>query len=105
MNMIADVYKRSTPDVKILFNFDSSGTLKTQIEQGADCDIFISAGQKQMDQIDISADSSVNTKKLDLIMPGTRFNIVSNKVVLITHINSSSKGIRGFRTWSLKRSL
>ena len=97
MNMIADVYKRSTPDVKILFNFDSSGTLKTQIEQGADCDIFISAGQKQMDQIDISAAPSVNTKKLDLIMPATRFNIVSNKVVLITHINSSSKGIRGFQ--------
>lgn len=97
MDMIADVYKRSAPDVKILFNFDSSGTLKTQIEQGADCDIFISAGQKQMDQIDISADPSVNTKKLDFIVPGTRFNIVSNKVVLITHKNSSSKGIRGFQ--------
>ncbi len=41
MNMIAEVYKRSAPDVKILFNFDSSGTLKTQIEQGADCDFYI----------------------------------------------------------------
>lgn len=97
MNMIAKVYKRSAPDVKILFNFDSSGTLKTQIEQGADCDIFISAGQKQMDQIDISADPSVNTKKLDLIMPATRFNIVSNKVVLITAKNGSSKGIKNFQ--------
>ena len=96
MNMIADLYKRSAPDIKILFNFDSSGTLKTQIEQGADCDIFISAGQKQMDQLDISADPSVNTKKVDVLMPGTRFNIVSNKVVLITPKNSSSKGIRGF---------
>ncbi|MGD9666894.1 MAG: molybdate ABC transporter substrate-binding protein [Synergistaceae bacterium] len=97
MNMIADAYKKSEPDVKIIFNFDSSGTLKTQIEQGADCDIFISAGQKQMDQLDISADPSVNTKKFDFIMSGTRFNIVSNKVVLITHKNSSSKGIRGFQ--------
>ena len=97
MNMIADAYKKSEPNVKILFNFDSSGTLKTQIEQGAECDIFISAGQKQMDQIDISADPSVNAKKLDFIMPGTRFNIVSNKVVLITRKNSRSKGIRDFQ--------
>lgn len=97
MNMIAEAYKKTAPDVKIIFNFDSSGTLKTQIEQGAECDIFISAGQKQMDQIDISADPSVNAKKVDLLMHGTRFNIVSNKVVLITPKNNSSKGIRGFK--------
>lgn len=103
MDMIADVYKRSAPDVKILFNFDSSGTLKTQIEQGADCDIFISAGQKQMDQIDISAAPSVNTKKLDFIMTGTRFNLVSNKVVLITPKNSRSKGISGFQDLVTKK--
>ena len=103
MNMIAEVYKRSAPDVKILFNFDSSGTLKTQIEQGADCDIFISAGQKQMDQIDISAAPSVNTKKLDFIMTGTRFNLVSNKVVLITPKNSRSKGISGFQDLVTKK--
>lgn len=103
MEMIADVYKRSAPDVKILFNFDSSGTLKTQIEQGADCDIFISAGQKQMDQIDISAAPSVNTKKLDFIMTGTRFNLVSNKVVLITPKNSRSKGISGFQDLVTKK--
>ena len=103
MNMIADAYQRSAPDVKILFNFDSSGTLKTQIEQGADCDIFISAGQKQMDQIDISAAPSVNTKKLDFIMTGTRFNLVSNKVVLITPKNSRSKGISGFQDLVTKK--
>ena len=45
MNMIAEAYKKTVPDVKIIFNFDSSGTLKTQIEQGSECDIFISAGQ------------------------------------------------------------
>jgi molybdate transport system substrate-binding protein len=97
VNMIADAYKKFAPDVKILFNFDSSGTLKTQIEQGADCDIFISAGQKQMDQIDISTGPSVNTKRLDLIMPGTRFNIVSNRVVLVIPKNGNKKGIRDFK--------
>ena len=72
MTEIAEMYKKVAPDVSIVYNFDSSGTLKTQIEQGAECDIFISAGQKQMDQINDSH-----------VMPGTRFNIVSNKVVLI----------------------
>lgn len=76
-------YQKVRPDVKIVCNFDSSGTLKTQIQQGAECDIFISAGQRQMDQIDIEAASSVNTEKLDFVMKDTRFNIVANKVVMI----------------------
>lgn len=97
MNMIAEAYKKSEPDVKIIYNFDSSGTLKTQIEQGAECDIFISAGQKQMDQIDIKADPKVNTKKLDLLMDGTRFNIVSNKVVLIVPKNRENVAVRDFQ--------
>lgn len=97
MNMIAEAYKKTVPDVKIIFNFDSSGTLKTQIEQGAECDIFISAGQKQMDQIDIKAASKVNTKKLDLVMDGTRFNIVSNKVVMVVPKGHNPKGINDFK--------
>ena len=69
-------------EVKIVFNFDSSGTLKTQIQEGADVDIFISAGQKQMNQLDITADASVNTDGLDFVLEGTRFNILENKVAL-----------------------
>lgn len=83
MNKIAELYKRIAPDIKIIYNFDSSGTLKTQIQQGAECDIFISAGQKQMNQLDIKADPKVNTEKLDFILEGTRFNIVANKVVMV----------------------
>jgi molybdate transport system substrate-binding protein len=47
-----DLFKAANDGVDISFNFDSSGTLKTQIQEGADCDVFISAGQKQMNQLD-----------------------------------------------------
>ena len=57
---IQEMYKEVEPNVNLVFTFDSSGTLKTQIEEGADCDLFISAAQKQMNQLDITADPSVN---------------------------------------------
>ena len=79
---IAELYKETAPNVTLIFNFDSSGTLKTQIEEGADCDLFISAGQKQMNQMDISADKEINTDGLDFVEEGTRINLLENKVVL-----------------------
>jgi molybdenum ABC transporter, periplasmic molybdate-binding protein len=97
LNKIAELYKAVAPDVKIVYNFDSSGTLKTQIQEGADCDIFISAGQKQMNQIDVDADPKVNTEKLDFVLKGTRFDIVSNKVVLIVPKGVNPKGIADFK--------
>lgn len=97
MNRIAELYKKVAPDVKIVYNFDSSGTLKTQIQEGADCDIFISAGQRQMDQIDIDASPSVNMDKLDFVLPGTRFDIVSNQVVLIVPKGKNPNGIDDFK--------
>lgn len=75
-------YMDQHPDVAVGFNFDSSGTLKTQIQEGANCDIFISAGQKQMDELDITADAVVNTDGLDFILEGTRLDMLENKVVL-----------------------
>jgi len=82
LTKLGDIYMHDNPDVKIIFNFDSSGTLKTQIQEGADCDVFISAGQKQMNQLDINADPEVNTEGLDFILEGTRFDMLENKVVL-----------------------
>lgn len=79
---LGNIYMEEHRDIKLTFNFDSSGTLKTQIEEGADCDIFISAGQKQMNQLDSSADPAVNTAGLDFVLEGTRFNILENKVAL-----------------------
>jgi molybdate transport system substrate-binding protein len=96
LNKIAEMYRGVEPGVEIVFNFDSSGTLKTQIQEGAECDIFISAGQKQMDQLDITADPKANTEKLDFVRSGSRFNIVSNKVVMITP-KGVSKGISDFK--------
>ena len=55
LNAIAETYSAENPGVTFSFNFDSSGTLKTQIQEGADCDLFISAGQKQMNQLDEAA--------------------------------------------------
>ena len=77
------------------FNFDSSGTLKTQIEEGADCDLFISAGQKQMNQLDITASSDVNTDGLDFVDSDSRIDLLENKVVLCVP-EGSDKGIDSF---------
>ena len=82
MTKLGEQYMADHPEVTIVFNFDSSGTLKTQIQEGADCDIFISAGQKQMNQLDITAKPEVNPDGLDFVKEGTRFDILENKVAL-----------------------
>ena len=69
---LSDKYKAAHPDVEIIFNFDSSGTLKTQIEEGAVCDLFISAAQKQMNGLDEGG----------YIDTATRVNLLENKVAL-----------------------
>lgn len=79
---LGDDYMKEHKNVTIQYNFDSSGTLKKQIQEGADCDIFISAGQKQMNQLDKDASADVNTEGLDFVLEGTRFDILENKVAL-----------------------
>lgn len=72
LNEISEQYKTVAPNVELVFNFDSSGTLKTQIEEGADCDLFLSAAQKQMNAL----------QDEDLINADTRIDLLENKVVL-----------------------
>lgn len=79
---LSNAYMEENPNVNVVLNFDSSGTLKTQIQEGADCDVFISAGQLQMDQLDANADPSVNTEGLDFVLEDSRFDILENKVAL-----------------------
>ena len=94
LNQIKESYEKDH-NVTLTFNFDSSGTLKTQIQEGADCDLFISAGQKQMNQLDITADKEVNTEGLDFVASDSRVNLLENKVVLVVP-EGNPKGIKGF---------
>ena len=104
---LGNKYMEANKNVTIVFNFDSSGTLKTQIQEGADVDIFISAGQKQMNQLDITASAEVNTDGLDFVLADTRFNILENKVALAVPegntagINSYDDLIAGLKDGSI----
>ena len=95
LTAIGETYSAENPGVTFCFNFDSSGTLKTQIQEGADCDLFISAGQKQMDQLDIMASADVNKDRLDFVDSDTRVDLLENKVVLCVP-EGSDKGIDSF---------
>lgn len=67
---IAGDYKTAAPGVATVFNFDSSGTLKTQMEEGADCDVFLSAAPKQMNELE----------ELGLVAAESRIDLLENKV-------------------------
>ena len=95
LNAIAETYSAENPGVTFSFNFDSSGTLKTQIQEGADCDLFISAGQKQMNQLDSTASAEGSTEGLDFVDAESRVDLLENKVVLCVP-EGSDKGIDSF---------
>lgn len=88
LTQIAELYKAEAPDVTLSFNFDSSGTLKTQIEEGATCDLFISAAQKQMNALD-AEDTTGTNEGLDFILSESRVDLLENKVVLIVSGDST----------------
>lgn len=95
LSEIIELYKAEAPNVTISVTFDSSGTLKTQIQEGADCDLFISAAMKQMNQLDIGAKPEVNTEGLDFVLTETRVKLLENKVVLAVP-EGNPAGIAGF---------
>lgn len=80
MTELAEMYHEEHPEVKITYNPDSSGTLLTQIREGYECDIFFSAAQKQMD--DLEADG--------LVEAGTRADVVNNQVVVVARKDSGT---------------
>lgn len=81
MTELAEMYNEEHPEVKIVYNADSSGTLLTQIQEGYECDIFFSAAQKQMDMLEEDG----------LLIEGTRENVVNNQVVVVTLKDSGTK--------------
>ena len=81
MTELAEIYNEEHPEVKIVYNADSSGTLLTQIQEGYECDIFFSAAQKQMDTLEADG----------LVVDGTRANVVNNQVVVVTLKDSETK--------------
>ena len=97
LNEIAEMYKEVAPNVTLTFNFDSSGKLLTQISEGADCDLFISAAPKQMNAMDGSliGDTEKNPDGLDLIVTDSRVDLLENKVTLAVP-EGNPKGIESF---------
>ncbi|MEQ8174370.1 MAG: molybdate ABC transporter substrate-binding protein [Syntrophomonadaceae bacterium] len=79
MEELKVMYAGSKPDVQITFNYGPSGSLKTQIEQGAAADIFISQGKKEMDDLE----------QKNLLKAGTRKNLLSDELVLIVGKNNT----------------
>ena len=85
LTTIKGIYEKANPNVTITYNFDSSGTLKTQIEQGAECDIFLSAAPKQMDALN----------DLGMVNVATMVNLLENKTALAVPAGNP-KGIESF---------
>ena len=81
LNEVIEKYNESQPNVTVVPSYDSSGTLLAQIEEGAACDVFFSAAQKQMDTLQNDD---------QLVVDGTRHNVVNNQVVVITYKGSDT---------------
>ena len=75
LSEIGNLYTQSNTDVKLTFNFDSSGTLRTQIEEGALCDLFISASPTHMNE-------------LNVISEDTKIDLLENKITLAVPENN-----------------
>ena len=97
LNRVIELYKQAAPNVTVTVTYDSSGTLLKQITAGADCDLFISAAQKQMNALDgsLKGDTDKNPDGLDLLAQGTRVNLLENKVTLVVP-EGNPAGINSF---------
>ena len=95
LTKLAETYEQEHPEITISFNFDSSGTLETQILEGSDCDLFLSAALKQMNELDKDAAPDTNPDGNDELLAGTRVDLLENKVALAVP-DGNPKNIRSF---------
>lgn len=97
LNEIAELYKEVAPNVTLVYSFASSGDLLTQIKEGADCDLFISAAPKQINALDgsLKDDADKNPDGLDMIDVDSRINLLENKVTLVVP-DGNPAGIESF---------
>ena len=97
LTAIGEKYMAENENVKITFNFDSSGKLLTQITEGAVCDLFLSAAPKQMNALDgsLKDDADKNPDGLDMLVAGSRIDLLENKVALVV-ADGNPKGIESF---------
>ena len=97
LTAIGEKYMAENENVKITFNFDSSGKLLTQITEGAVCDLFLSAAPKQMNALDgsLKDDADKNPDGLDMLVAGSRIDLLENKVALAV-ADGNPKGIESF---------
>lgn len=97
LTAVGEKYMAENQNVKISFNFDSSGKLLTQIKEGAVCDLFISAAPKQMNALDgtLKDNAEKNPDGLDLLVAGSRIDLLENKVALAVP-EGNPKGIESF---------
>ena len=97
LTAIGNKYMAENENVKITFNFDSSGKLLTQITEGAVCDLFLSAAPKQMNALDgsLKDDADKNPDGLDMLVAGSRIDLLENKVALAV-ADGNPKGIESF---------
>ena len=94
LNQAIAAYEAVNESITIVPTYDSSGTLKTQIQEGADCDVFISAAPKQMNQLDAQGGEE-NSEGLDFVDSATRLNLLENKVILAVP-EENPKGVETF---------
>lgn len=94
MEDLAQRFQEDHPNVKITFNADSSGTLLTQIQEGYECDIFFSAAEKQMNDLEEGGQ----------VVEGTRHNVVNNQVVVLT-LKDSGTSVTGLENLNEAKSI
>jgi len=93
MGDIETEFKKVKPNVTLTVNFGASGSLQQQIEQGAPCDIFISAGQSQMKALESKS----------LLLEDTQKDLVKNDLVLVGPKDTTITGLSDLTSDKVKK--